>query len=52
MLYLFRFLVKIACIALVLAFIFSISIAWLFAHPEVTTKSTKSHFHYSQPTAK
>ena len=52
MLTLLRFLVKVALISLVLGFFASMSMGWLFAHPEVTTKSIKSHFHYFTRTAK
>lgn len=43
MLYLIRFLVKLACIVLVLAFFGSIGMAWLFAHPEVKTFTQLFH---------
>ena len=52
MLALLRFLVKLACLALVLAFFSSIGMAYLFAHKEITTKSIKSHFQHSNHTAK
>ena len=52
MLALFHFLVKVALIGLVLGFFAAIGTAWLFANPEVTTKSVKSHFHDFTRTAK
>ena len=43
MLYLLRLLVKLACLALVFAFIFSIGLAWLFANPSITSFSQIIH---------
>ena len=43
MLALLRFLFKLACLTLVLAFISSIGMAWLFTHPEVKTVAQLFH---------
>lgn len=49
MLALLRFLLLASCAALVLAFFAAIGMAWLFAHPEVTTRSVTSHIHHLNP---
>ena len=45
MLAVLRFLVKLAALAAVGAFISSIGMAWLFAHPEVKTSTVKKWVH-------